>query len=91
MKPGMSLEALMEEFSMNRTVTPGIQDKLLFVVLTIGLLSMFSGCTATNQGAFERVLAGQSRVVDLSHVLKPGIPEGEDGALQDYSSKDLGN
>ncbi len=32
-----------------------------------------SACTAANQGAFEKVFAGQSRIVDLSHPLEDGL------------------
>ncbi len=42
------------------------------------LLVAVTGCTGANQGAFEKVFAGQSRVVDLSHPIEDGMRAGLD-------------
>ncbi len=42
------------------------------------LVLLATGCTAANQGAFEKVFSGESRVVDLSHPIADGLVSGQE-------------
>lgn len=50
-----------------------VRAAMFFVAAVLG------GCATTNQGAFEKLILDQARIVDLTHPLKLGIPTGLEG------------